>query len=266
MTDTLLQTNLDISVLIGGIIIAVLCGVVGIFVTLRKESFVPDAIAHASLAGVAVTLYIATDLTFIGALLVAIFMAIGIVYIKRNTNLSSDAVIGIFFSVLFAIGIIIISFNPEYELESYLFGSIEQIGGLDIIYSLIALFVIVVLVIIFYPKLVYMTLDPEAAFIRGFRVNMLEYILAILVAVTVVVSIKIVGIILVTALLIIPATTAKLLAQKYKHMLPISLAHSLISTILGIIIATYINTPPGATVVLVSGIIFVVIFTLKKLF
>lgn len=243
--------------LLGGLIVALLCALLGIFITLRKESFLSDAIAHASLSGVALAFLLALEPTPV-ALLVGMLMAVGITYVKKNSKLSADSIIGIFYAFLFAIGIILLNASPSYqpELATYLFGSILSVTSTDLIYAITVFVITLVVTMVLFRQLLYITLDQEAAYLRGIKVGVIEYILAILASVTIILSIKIVGIILVSALLIIPATTAKLTARSFSQMLPISFIQSLLSVIAGIFISFYLNTPTGATIVIVSGIIF----------
>jgi zinc transport system permease protein len=250
----------------GGILVSLLCAVLGVFVILREKSFIADGIAHGALAGVSLGLVINFE-PFILALIVGILMAIGITYIQKNTNISQDAVIGIFFSTLFAIGIIILSFSNTFQpdIVRYLFGSILFINWTDIIYLVLVLSATLLIVTLLYKRLVYATLDPEAAEIRGINVTLIEYIINILIAASIIVSIKLVGIVLVTALLIIPASSAKLLAKNFKQMIPISILQTLLSTIVGILVSILSSTPTGPVIVVVSACIFFVIFLYSKL-
>lgn len=262
----LLQQPFMLRALYGGLIVAILCAVVGVFVTLKNESFMADAVAHASLSGVALAFLLAWQPIPL-ALLVGVIMAIGITYLKKNSTISADSLIGIFYSVLFALGIVLINLNQSYqpELSTYLFGSILSISWVDILYSVITLTATTTVIGLMYHKFVYMTFDPEAAQIRGINTHALEYLLSILSSITIIVSIKIVGIILVAALLIIPATTAKLLAKSFTQMIPIALLYSIFTTLAGIFVSYYLDTPTGATIVLFSGLLFSLIFILKKL-
>ena len=264
-----IQQPFMIRAIYGGLIIAILCAILGVFITLKRESFLADAVAHASLSGVAVAFVLSYQPIFF-ALAVGIFMAISITYLKKNTHIAPDSLIGMFYAILFAIGIVVINLSTEYqpELSTYLFGSILSITWTDIIYAVIALVVTLSILIGYYNKLVYATFDPEAAYIRGVDINKFEYIINILTSIAIIISIKVVGIILVTALLIIPASSAKLIAGKFKHMLPIALIQSIISVLVGILFSYYFETPTGATIVIVSGSIFILILLgnqIKKL-
>jgi len=251
--------------LIGGIVVAILCAVLGIFVTLRRESFISDAVAHASLAGVAASFLLAIEPLPL-ALLVAVAMAVGITYARKNSQIATDSLIGIFYSIFFAVGILLLNLSTSYkpELSTYLFGSILAITTTDIVISLAVFLITTVIAIFVFKQLLYVTFDPEAAYIRGIKVQRIEYLITILASITVVISIKVVGIVLVTALLIIPATSARLIAANFRAMIPISIVQSVASVLLGIFISYFTNTSPGATIVIVSGFMFLVIFVLSR--
>jgi zinc transport system permease protein len=246
------------------IIVAAMCAAIGVFLTLRKESFLAEAIAHGSLAGIAFAFLISAEPFFI-ALVTAIAMSVAITYVRRRTQVSSDSVIGIIFPMLFAAGIVMLSSSNSYrpELQSYLFGSLLSVSWLDIVYASVALVIVGITIMSLYSQLIYSTFDPEAAHIRGIRVAAIDYIIAIIASVTIIVAVKLVGIILVTAFLVIPATSAKLLARKFSHMIPIALAHNILAAIIGIAISP--NAPPGATIVLVSGSLFLLVLVVTKL-
>jgi len=250
----------------GGVIVAILCALLGVFMTLKKESFMADAVAHASLAGVALAFLIAFEPVLI-AIVVAVSMSIGFTYFKKNSKIAPDSIIGMLYSFLFAIGIILINLSHKYqpELATYLFGSILSVTWHDIFYSLIVFVITILFVWKYFPKLLYLTFDKEAAYIRGVKIEALEYLINILTSITIIISIKVVGIILVTALLIIPATTAKLIARNFKEMIPISIVQSLLSTIIGITASYYLNVPTGASIVVVSGLLFMLTFIAKVL-
>jgi zinc transport system permease protein len=127
------------------------------------------------------------------------------------------------------------------------------------------LIIILITVSVFFKKILYVTFDKNSAFVRGIKTDLIEYIINILIATTVIVSIKMVGIILVSALLIIPAASAKLIAKNFSQMIPLSIAQSLISTAIGIIVAVILDVPVGATIVVTSGIIFIILVAYKSI-
>lgn len=263
-----INTNIDIftkpfmiRAIFSGVIIAILCSILGVFLTLRNKSYFSEGIAHASLSGIALALVLSfPPIPF--ALIVAIIMSIGITYFKKNSKIATDSLIGIFSASLFALGVIILSLSPGYqpEITSYLFGRILNITWSDIFLSAVTLIVVVTYFSFNYEKVLYSTFDEESAKIRGINSNLIDYVLNILTAVSIIISVKLVGVVLVTGLLIIPASSAKLIASKFKHMIPLSLTHNLFSLVFGIIISTLVNVPPGAGIVVTSGIIFLFVF------
>jgi zinc transport system permease protein len=246
--------------ILGGLIVAVICAATGVFVTLRKESFISEAIAHASLAGVAVAFLISAQPLWM-AVLVGILTSLGITFVQKRSNISADAVIGIFLTVVFAIGILILSLLPGYrpELTSYLFGSILSITQSDIWISLLFTVPVLATIAFLYRQMLFSAFDPEYAKIRGIRVDCFDYLTRILAAVVVVLSIKLVGIVLVTAMIVIPASTARLFCQRFSQMIPMSLVLAIFSVIIGLFVSYFMNVPSGSTVVLTAGAIFAIV-------
>lgn len=246
--------------ILGGLTVAVMCAAIGVFVTLRKESFISEAIAHASLAGVAFAFLIAAQPLWV-AVLVGIFTSWGITFVQKRVNISADAVIGIFLTVVFALGILVLSVLPGYkpELSSYLFGSILSITQADLLASLIFLIPVTSLIVFLYRPMLFSAFDPEYAQIRGVKVALYDYFVRILTAIVIVLSIKLVGIVLVTALIVIPPSAAKLMARRFSQMIPYSLLVAVVSVILGLWASYFLNVPSGSTIVLMAGLIFALV-------
>lgn len=251
--------------LISGLIVAILCGSVGVFLTLKKKSFMSDGIAHGSLAGVAIGIALGVNPVYV-AMIVAILMAILITYIRKNSTISQDSAIGIVFPILFAIGIIILNLTPGYkaEISTYLFGQILAVRLEDLLIALTVLLISGGYILFNYSQLTYATFDNEAAFIRGIKVNQIEYVLNIFLALTIVVSIKLVGIIMVSALLIIAPSSAKIQVSRFNHMIPFSILQNLISVLIGMIVSILINVSPGPMIVIVSAAIFFLILGINS--
>lgn len=243
--------------LIAGIIISVLCAIWGVFVVLRKQAFLSDAVAHASLTGIAIALLLGLSPLPL-AILTGVLLAAGITFFKNRTILSDDSLIGILYTFLFAIGLLLINLFPSFrpDLFSYLFGSLLAVSWEDILLGSILLAFTLVLVITKYKQLLYFTFDPESAQLRGINTKAYEYLVNILSAIATIVAIKSVGIVMVSALLLVPATTSRLLAKDFKHMLPYSIIIGLIAAIFGIFSSYILNTPSGPTIVIVSVLIF----------
>lgn len=261
----LLQYEFMQRAFIGGIIVSLSCALVGVFITLRKESFISEAVAHSSLAGVALAFLISIEPLYF-ALLVGVITAVGITFIQKRSRISSDSVIGIFFSLIFAIGIIILSFVKGYrpELTTFLFGSILSVNYTNILLAFIILLFGGFFIFRFLEKLLYISFDPESAKIRGLDVVFFEYAIRILSALVIISSIKVVGIVLVTALIVIPASSAKLFARNFKQMFPLTIFFSFLSVVLGLLTSYYVDIPSGATIVVITALLFALALGIKK--
>ncbi len=252
--------------LIASVIVAVLCAIWGIFVVLRKQAYLSDAVAHASLTGIAIGILLGWSYLPL-ALLAGITLAIAITYLKKHSNLADDTLIGIIYTFMFAIGIILLSLFPGYrpDLFSYLFGSLLSVTWADIIVNIVVLIISALIMMIFYRKLLYVAFDAEAASIRGINTNLYEYLINIAISIATIVAIKSVGIVMVAALLLVPAASAKLISKSFKQMFPNAIIISLLASLIGIISSYYLNTPSGATIVVVATMLFFMVFGYSKI-
>lgn len=253
--------------IVGGIILGLLLAYMGVFVVLRRMAFFGDGVAHASLAGIAIGLFASVNPLFI-AIIFSIILAIIIFYLEKKAKISSDAVIGILFTASMAIGIIILSLKSGYQpdLISFLFGNILAIQNIELI--IMSIFAIIVLgfLIYFYRQITYITFDEEGAKISGINTHLLNLIFYILLSVAVVLGVKMLGIILISALLVIPPSTSKLIAGSFKSLVIISIIIAEIIILGGIAISYYLNLPAGAVIILFGTIIFFTAVFSKKLF
>ncbi len=253
---------------LAGNFIAILLGWLGIFVVAKKMSFLGDGIAHASLAGVALALLLGWTPTYV-AMVAAITIASIIFFVERKTNISSDAAIGIFFTSGMALGVILLNFYSGYqpELVSYLFGNILAINTTDFVLTLIVGLTLLLFLYIFSRQLTFATVDPEGAYLHGQSNWFFDYSLYIAVTIAIVLSIKLLGIVLVSALLIIPSSISGLFAQSFKSYRFFSIITTLFLVNLGLIISYIFDLPSGATIVLLGATIFilgVIISSFKK--
>jgi len=251
--------------LISGILIAIACSLLGVFLVLRKNAFIGEGLAHISFGGIAVGLLIGIN-PMIAALIVTIIGALMIVNIDENSKLSGDTSIGIFSYTGFALGILLISLKSGFntDLFSYLFGNILALTNFDVFFSLGLVIIVLVFIVLFRQELFYITFDEETAKTAGINVRLLNYLIAVLVGITVVVSMRIVGIILVASFIILPASAALQISKNFKQTLFYSLILSILSVITGLILSFYLDIAAGATVVLVNFIFFVVLYFLGK--
>jgi len=251
--------------LIASLIVGILCPFVGNFVVLRKMSFFSDAISHSAFAGIAVGALLGIDLS-LSSLVVAILIAFFIAFLSEKTTLSHDTIIGIAFSGSIATGILIIGMLKGYRMDvfTFLFGDILAITRTDLVLLLLICIISIGVLTVFLKPFLQITFNRELARIEGINVRVFEYMLFFIIAVVVTVSLKIIGIILVTSLLIVPAAAAKNLASSMKHLFVLSCVFGIISGITGLLGSVYLNTPSGPTIVLVSiGIFFLTMLRRK---
>lgn len=251
--------------LIGGVLIAVLTSWMGILVVLRQSSFYGDAIAHSSLTGVALGLLFGFD-PILAATVYAIFISFLLPYLRKHSNLPIDSLLGFILPFSMAIGVILLGLIPGYqpELISFLFGSILAVSweGILVIVGLIAA---AVLLNLFYrKKLIFVSFDSEYARISGIRVEVIDVLYQILLAVTIVAGIRFVGIVLVNALLVIPASTVRIYARSLNQMFLFTPILSLIVVVAGLLTSFFLDIPTGPSIAAFSGIIFLTALIGKK--
>jgi len=251
--------------LIAGIVLALLLAFLGIFVILRKMAFWGEGIAHASLAGIAIGLLVSYN-PLITAIIFAIIFAILVYVLERKTSLAGDVIIGILFTASMALGIVLINLQSSYQPDvmSFLFGNILAILNSEL-YIMIIFSILVLLFLIFFRKqLTLLTFDRESAYLAGINVDAFDLIFYICLAISVVLGVKILGIILVSALLIIPASIAKLIAQSFSMLEYLSIIFAEIIVIVGLIVSYYFNLPSGATIILTGTFLFLLTLLIKR--
>jgi ABC-type Mn2+/Zn2+ transport system permease subunit len=257
-----MQRALIIAVVVGG-----LCSTLGTFVILRKLSFIGDGVAHASFAGIVIA-YLRGINFELGAAVVAVMTALGIGYINRLGGISLDTAIGVLFTGVFALGIFLISqaHSSTVDLQDFLFGNILGVSPLDLTIDLsVAALVLLTVALVFRP-LVFASFDPIVARAAGVPVVVLDYVLLVLLALTIVVSLESIGIVLVAALLVTPAAAAAQVTRRFVPMLVTAVALGVGSCILGLFLSYYAAAASGATIVLVATVAFFVLFVAGRRF
>ena len=238
--------------LIGGLVIASTCSFISFFVIVRRLAFAGMGISHAAFGGVAIGIA-----TGVNPILTAggfcVLVAGGIGWFSRKGKLHEDAVIGILFSASMAMGVVLVSLAHAYNLDlmSYLFGSILAMSWVDIALLLVFGAAGVAFLALFFKELLFFVFDEETAAASGVPVRFVYYGLLITMALTIVVSIKLVGIILVSALLVIPGAVGMQLSRNYRGVLVISVAAGLASVVAGLFLSFRFDVASGATIVLV---------------
>lgn len=255
----ILSHSFAIKAILAGIIVGFLGGFYGNFVVQRKMSFLGDGLAHVTFGGVALGLLLEFE-PFAIAIPFTIIVAIALTYLKEKTSLEIDTAIGIFFAVSVALGVLFITLNKHYisDAFSYLFGSILLVSNLDLLISYAFGFATVIFALIFWKRWTYATFDTELAMVDRVNVQFENYILSVLIALSIVISVKLVGIFLVASFLVIPPATAKLISNTFSQMTILSIILGIVSSILGIIISIYLDFPTGSTIILLQSGIFLI--------
>lgn len=212
-----LQKALFTSIMVG-----IICGVIGCFIILRGMALMGDAISHAILPGVAISFMLGINY-FYGAVVIGLLTAVGIGYISQNSRIKSDSSIGIVFSSFFALGVILITkASTAIDLTQILFGNVLSVQSSDMWLTLIIGTIVLLIVILFYKEFLITTFDPTMAQAYGLPVRLIHYIIMILLTLVTVASLQTVGVILVVAMLITPASTAYLLTNRLSTMIFLS--------------------------------------------
>ncbi len=242
-------------------LIGVMYGVLGCFIVLRNMSLIGDALSHSILPGVFFAFILfgySTIGFFMGSVVAGLLTALLITWIQQNIKTKNDAAIGIVFTLMFSIGVIGISWlNNEggvhLDLKDFLIGSIMGISNEDIVLTILITAYTVGSVVLFYRYLFITTFQPVIASTMGISTKMVHYFLMLMLSFAIVAGLKIVGVILVVALLITPSSTALLLSNKLKNVIMISALIGLLSSVLGLILSIIYNTPPGPAMVIVAA-------------
>jgi manganese/iron transport system permease protein len=249
--------------LVAAILVGSVCAVVGTYVVLRGLAFIGDAIGHAAFPGVVVAFLLGAPF-YVGAAVAAVGTAIAIGFVTHRTWLRTDTTIGVLFAGTFALGIFLFSLIQGYvaDLFSFLVGNILFISFGDLIGLLVLGGLVLVTVAVLWKELLYATFDPLGAAASGLPVGALEYILLILIAVTIVVSVQAVGIILVVAMLVTPPAAAQLLTSRFGWLMALSVAFGVGGAIIGLYLSYWLDVASGATIVLIETALFLVVLAI----
>ena len=239
--------------LISGVAIAILCSVVGLFLVLRRYSLFGDAIAHSSFGGIALGL-LAGVYPLWTAYAVSIASALIITKIKDKYNISGDASIAVLLSSGIAVGLVIIGLSGGFTIDifSFLFGSILLVSVDDTILVLALTGAILIVILLLYRQLLYSTFNEEQAKVSGVPVEKINYLIVFMAGITVVTSIQLVGVLLISALFVIPNVTAIMYGKGFKQTAIISMSFSVFSVVVGIIVSYIFDITPAGTIVLIA--------------
>ncbi len=259
---TLLQFPFMQRAIAGAVLMGLLGGLLGSFVTLRELSFFSHAVGHAALVGVALGVLLQLNPT---VMLLPFTLVFGLVvlYLIDQTDLASDSILSIVLSGALAIGVLLTSLLPGYRgnLMGVLFGDVLAINVTDLILTLLVLIGSSIFLLSTLRQQILLTLNPDVAQVQGIPVQLYRYAFVVLLSLAVAVAIKAVGVLLVNAFLVIPASTAKLLNHQFAHFLATSVILGAVSSIAGMIISGLFNFASGPSIVLFQFLLFLVVFT-----
>ncbi|HSG74400.1 MAG TPA: metal ABC transporter permease [Nitrosopumilaceae archaeon] len=252
--------------LIAGIAIALLCSVVGLFLVLRRYSLFGDAVAHSSFGGIALGLLIGIYPLWT-AYVISIISAVVITKIKQKFDISGEASVAVLLSSGIAIGLILISLSGGFSVDifSFLFGSILLVSVEDTILILGLTGSILIVILLLYRELIYSTFNEEQAKVSGIPVEKINYLIVFIAGITVVTSIQLVGILLISALFVIPNVTAIMYGRSFKQTILLSISFAVSAVILGIIISYLVDITPSGSIVMLSLVFFGGTIGLKSL-
>lgn len=252
--------------LLGGLGIALISALLGVFMVWQKQSYFGATLAHSALLGISLGLFLEINLT-LSVMLTAVLVALSIYIIQNRVNLSADTLLGLLAHSTLAAGLVILSLqnNVQIDFMGYLFGDILSINETDL--TLIAGLLILIMVFFKYhwQDLLNITLNPELASVEGVNTTRVQLTYTLLLAVMIALAMKIVGVLLVTSLLIIPAATARRFSNTPEGMLLITLFIGILSVILGLLSSTLWDIPTGPSIVVVASLFFLLLRTKKPL-
>jgi zinc transport system permease protein len=263
MTE-LLQFDFMRNAFIAGILASVVCGIIGPYVVVNRIVFISGGISHAAFGGIGLGYLLGINPIW-GAVFFSLASALSIGGVSRWTDLRQDTAIGIMWAIGMALGVIFIGLSPGYapDLFSYLFGNILTVPFSDIVVMLILAAIIILVVSLLYKEFLAFSFDEEFAVVAGVPVTLLYFILLCLIALTVVVLIRIVGIILVIALLTIPAAISARFTHNLKRMMALSIILGILFNFCGLWLSAVLNLASGATIILVAGTAFLISLPFK---
>jgi zinc transport system permease protein len=251
--------------IISGLLVSIAAGIIGSLIVVNRMVFLAGGIAHTSYGGIGIAVYFGLPI-FFGASVFAVFAALIMSFLALRKRERIDTFIGLIWAVGMAIGIIFIDFTPGYnvDLMSYLFGSILAVSQIDIYYMCGLVLSIIAFVTFFYRDILAVSYDSEYAKLRGINVNLFYTLILVFSALTVVIAIKVVGIILVIALLTIPIYIAEKLSNSLYQMMGISSLLASVFTLIGLFISYAFNLTSGASIIMVAATFFVVFLIFSK--
>jgi zinc transport system permease protein len=247
--------------LIGGLGVALVAGPLGCFVVWRRMAYFGDTLAHSALLGIAISFLFSLPLN-LGVVVTCVVLAIALTLFSRSRTLATDTLLGILAHSALAIGLVTLSFMPDIrvDLTGLLFGDLLAMNRTDLIWIYGGAIIILILLSILWRGLLMSTIHEELARVEGVPVERLRLVLVLMFSLVIAVAMKIVGVLLITALLIIPAATARRLAYNPEHMAGLAMVFGAIAVIGGLSLSWYLDTPAGPSVVVMAFLTFLLVY------
>ena len=261
---SVLQLEFMQNALIAGILVSIACGIIGTFVVVNRIVFITGGIAHSAYGGIGLGYFLGFN-PIIGAIVFAVLSGLGMGVVEKKTEERTDTIIGTMWAIGMSIGIILIDLTKGYKanLMSYLFGSILAVPKNDLLIMLCLDVIIIIMVLLFYKELLAISFDPIFASTRNLPVNTISLMLLSAIALTVVMVMQVVGLIMVIALLTIPAAVANQFVREIKQMMILSTILGVCFIYSGLWLAYIFNLTSGATIIMVCGICYFISVLIK---
>ena len=243
---------------IASILSGITCGIVGSYIVTRRIVFLSSGITHASFGGLGIALYAGID-PLLGALTFASASSVGIEFASRRGSIREDSVVGIIWSMGMAIGALFMSLRPGYatDLTSYLFGNILLVTPQNIVWLSILTVVLIIGSILYLRRLMYITFDEEYAKSQGINTSLIAYIMAVVIAISIVLSIKVMGIILLLSLITIPTVIANDITKDFKLITPLSAIIAVVGNVAGFILSYEYDIPTGSCIIFILVVLLI---------
>jgi len=251
--------------LLAGLLVSVVCGIIGTFVVVNRIVFISGGIAHAAYGGIGLGYFLGWN-PVLGAILFSVTSALAMGVVHRRTRERADTIIGVLWAIGMAVGIILVDLAPGYkaDLMSYLFGSILAVPTSDLWIMLVLDVVVVVMVVLFYKELVAMSFDEVFATVQNVPVSAIYLLLLCLIAFAVVMMMRVVGLIMVIALLTIPAAISAQFVKDMRKMMMLATVLGMVFTTSGLWLSYFLNLTSGATIILVAGAAYLASLALRN--
>lgn len=245
--------------LLGSLLASIACGIIGTYIVIRRLVFISGGITHASLGGLGIGFYFGIN-PILSAMVFSVLSAFGIEWLGSRQGVREDSAIATFWSLGMAVGIIFIFMKSGFapNLSEYLFGNILTITSTDILWLAILASIMSLFFILFSKQILYVAFDPDFAKTRNMPVKLIEYVMMMFIAVSIVLSIRLVGIVLLMSLLTVPQMTANLFTSNFKKIILIAILIGFIGCVAGLISSYFLNVPSGAFIIFVLITIFLI--------